>query len=185
VAAAFGNHVDVARLLVRAGADVDHEDDTQQSAYLIATSEVQDDPRLLELTLAAGADVGATDSFDGTGLIRTAERGHPRIVDRLLHAGVEVDHVNQLGWTALLEAVILGDGGPARVETVRLLLAAGADPHLPDRDGTPPLTHAESRGQSEVADLLRTAGGRRQPLGAGATGTARAPAVACSAATPA
>ena len=161
VAAAYGNHVEVARLLVRAGADVDHEDDTQQSAHLIATSEVGDDPRLLELTLAAGADVGAKDSYDGTGLIRAAERGHPRIVDRLLRAGVEVDHVNRLGWTALLEAVVLGDGGPAHVETVRLLLAAGTDPDFPDRGGTPPLAHAERRGQSEVADLLRAAGAGR------------------------
>ncbi len=147
VAAAYGNHVEVARLLVRAGAKVDHQDDTQQSAYLIATSEVGDDPRLLELTLTAGADVDAQDSYDGTGLIRAAERGHPRIVDRLLRAGVEVDHVNRLGWTALLEAVLLGDGGPAHVETVRLLLEAGADHDLPDRSGTPPLAHAEQRGQ--------------------------------------
>lgn len=157
VAAAYSNHVEVARLLVRAGADVDHQDDTQQSAYLIATSEVGDDPRLLELTLAADADVGAKDSYNGTGLIRAAERGHPRVVDRLLRAGVEVDHVNRLGWTALLAAVILSDGGPVHVETVRLLLAAGADPDLPDRGGTPPLAHAERRGQSEVADLLRAA----------------------------
>ena len=70
VRAAYGNHLEVAALLVQAGADVDLIDDTQQSAYLISTSEVGDDPRLLELTLNAGADVEARDSFDGTGLIR-------------------------------------------------------------------------------------------------------------------
>jgi uncharacterized protein len=52
---------------VQAGADVDLADDSRQSAYLIATSEVGDDPRLLELTLAAGADINAKDSYDGTG----------------------------------------------------------------------------------------------------------------------
>ncbi len=160
VVAAYGNHLDAARTLIDAGADVDHEDQAQQSAYLISTSEVGDDPRLLELTLAAGADVGAKDSYNGTGLIRAAERGHPRIVDRLLRAGVEVEVDNRLGWTALLEAVILGDGGPAHVETVRLLLDGGADPSLPDRDGTTPLTHAERRSQSAVVDLLRAAGAR-------------------------
>ena len=161
VAAAYGNHLAAARALVAAGADVDAEDDSQQSAYLIATSEVGDDPRLLELTLAAGADVRALDSYDGTGLIRAADRGHPRIVDRLLRAGVEVDHVNELGWTALLEAVVLGDGGPAHVETVRLLLDAGADPDLPDGEGTSPLAHAERRGHTAIADLLRAAGASR------------------------
>ena len=80
VRAAYGNHVDAAALLVQAGADVDLADDTRQSAYLIATSEVGDDPRLLDLTLGAGADIDAKDSYDGTGLIRAAERAH--VTDR-------------------------------------------------------------------------------------------------------
>ena len=39
------------------GADVNAKDETVQSAYLVATSEVGDDPSLLELALANGADV--------------------------------------------------------------------------------------------------------------------------------
>jgi hypothetical protein len=77
---------------VQAGADVDLADDSRQSAYLIATSEVGDDPRLLELTLAAGADINAKDSDDGTGLIRAAERAHVTIVERLLQADIDRDH---------------------------------------------------------------------------------------------
>ena len=160
VAAAYGNSLDAAQVLVEAGADVNAKDTTQQSAYLIATSEVGDDPRLLELTLGAGADVQAKDSYNGTGLIRAAERGHPRIVARLLRAGVQVDHVNRLGWTALLEAIVLGEGGARHVETVRLLLAGGANPDLPDRDGVSPLAHAQRRGQEAVVRLLREAGAR-------------------------
>ena len=110
------------RRLIAQGADVNAKDVTQQSAYLIATSEVGDDPRLLELTLANGARVDDKDSYDGTGLIRAAERGHPRIVRRLLEAGIDRDHVNRLGWTALHEAVVLGDGGPDHVATVRALV---------------------------------------------------------------
>jgi uncharacterized protein len=34
-------------------------------------------------------------------------------VRTLIQAGVAVDHVNNLGWRALLEAVILGEGGHA------------------------------------------------------------------------
>lgn len=158
ITAAYGNHLDAARLLIDAGADVDAADATQQSAYLIATSEVGDDPRLLDLALAAGADAQAKDSFNGTGLIRAADRGYPQITALLLRAGVQVDHVNRLGWTALLEAVLLGDGSPRYAETVRLLLDGGADPRLGDRDGVTPLVHAERRGQSAVLRLLRDAG---------------------------
>lgn len=160
-AAAYGNHVEAARLLVEAGSDVNAKDETQQSPYLIATSEVGDRPALLELALANGARVEDKDSYNGTGLIRAAERGHARIVRRLLRAGISVDHVNRLGWTALLEAIVLGDGGRRHTGTVRALVAGGADLNLADRDGVTPLAHAEARNFTAIARILRAAGARR------------------------
>lgn len=166
VEAAWANDVARARDLIAAGADVDFEDETQQSAYLIATSEGHRE--LLELTLAAGADLGALDGFDGTGLIRAAERGHADVVGRLLQSGIAVDHVNRPGFTALHEAIIYGDGGQRYVDTVRLLVARGADVALaPERDGVPPIQHARSRGQDVVAATLQAAldAGSRGPGG--------------------
>jgi uncharacterized protein len=160
VAAAYGNHLDVARTLIEAGADVNVKDDSQQSTYLIATSEVGDDPRLLELTLANGADVDAKDSYNGTGLIRAADRGHVRMVERLLDTEVEIDHVNRLGWTALLEAIILGGGDRGHTEVVRLLVEAGAEVNLADGDGVTPLAHARRQGYDEIAAILQRSGGR-------------------------
>jgi uncharacterized protein len=161
LAAAYANRVDEARRLIEAGADVNAEDDSEQSAYLIATSEVGDRPELLELTLANGADVNARDRYDGTGLIRAADRGHLEIVRRLLRTGVEKEHVNRLGWTALLEAVILGGGDRRHTEVVRALVEAGADPSIADREGVTALEHAERRGYAEMARILRAAGARR------------------------
>ena len=160
LAAAYANDVSAARTLVADGADVNAKDDSEQSAYLIATSEIGDDPRLLELTLDAGADVDAKDSYNGTGLIRAAERGHARIVRRLLTTDIDLDHVNRLGWTALLEAIILGEGGRAHTDTVRLLVDAGADVNLADRDGTTPLAHARRRDMTAIERILQRAGSR-------------------------
>ena len=160
VAAAYSNHVDVARSLIEAGADVNVKDERHQSAYLIATSEVGDDPRLLELTLANGADVDAKDSYNGTGLIRAADRGHVRIVERLLDTEVEIDHVNRLGWTALLEAIILSGGDRRHTEVVRLLAEAGAEVNLADGQGVTPLAHAQRQGYDEIAAILQRSGGR-------------------------
>ena len=159
IAAAYENDVGAARRLIAAGADVNAKDGTQQSAYLIATSEVGDEPRLLELTLASGARVDDKDSYNGTGLIRAAERGHPRIVRRLLEAGIDRDHVNRLGWTALHEAVVLGDGGPAHVATVRALVRGGVDVTVADGDGATALEHAEERAFDRIARILRAARG--------------------------
>ena len=160
IAAAYANDVEEAERLIEAGADVNAKDESIQSAYLIATSEVGDDPRLLELTLANGADVASLDSYSGTGLIRAADRGFTTIVARLLETDIDVDHVNRLGWTALLEAIILGGGDSAHTEVVRLLVEAGADVELADGQGVTPLAHAEQSGYHEIAAILREAEAR-------------------------
>ncbi len=151
--AAWANDVTRSRGLIDEGADVNYKDSTQQSAYLIATSEGY--LELLELTFDNGADVTSLDSYNGTGLIRAAERGHADIVGRLLQTGIDVNHINNLNWTALHESIILGTGEEQYVDTVRLLVAGGADVTLPPRDGTPPLRLAQDRRQDEVAATLQ------------------------------
>ncbi len=159
VAAAYGNHIDVAEVLLAAGADPNEKDRTVQSAYLISTSEVGDRPALLDLLLSNGAEVQSRDSFNGTGLIRAADRGFPRIVERLLATDIPVDHVNRLGWTALHEAIVLGDGSRPYVRVVELLVAAGADVMLPSgNDGITPLAYARRMGHQQIAEVLIEAG---------------------------
>lgn len=108
--------------------------------------------------LGAGADVEARDGRRRTALLLAAAADHVEYVREVLKTGIDVDHVNDLGWTGLLEAVILGDGGERHQEVVRLLVAAGADVDLADRDGVTPLAHAVAKGRTEVAALLRAAG---------------------------
>ena len=163
IAAARQNQVEVARLLIEAGADVNRQDNSRQSAYLISTSEGY--LELLKLTLANGADVHSLDFFNGTGLIRAADRGHVEIVAELLTTDIAIDHVNRLGWTALLEAIILGDGGERHTEVVRLLVAAGADVNLADANGVTPLAHAQQRDYAAMVTILAAAGARAsEPL---------------------
>ena len=155
IAAAWKNDLTAGRRLIAAGADVNAVDETVQSAYLIAASEGYLD--LLDLTLEHGADLRGLDSYRGTALIRAAERGHADVVARLIRVGIAIDHVNRLGWTALHEAVLLGDGSSRYVDTVRLLLAAGADPRKPaERDGTTPVEGARTRGFTALSAVLET-----------------------------
>ena len=113
------------------------------------------------LTLAndAGADPAITNRYGGVALIPASERGHVEVVRYLLsETDVDVDHVNDLGWTALLEAILLSDGGPRHQEIVRLLIENGADVDQADGAGVRPLTHAIARGQTEIVAILEAAG---------------------------
>ena len=96
----------------------------------------------------------------GTALIPASDRGHVAMVRALLETEIDVDHVNHLGWTALLEAVILGEGEAPHQEIVRALVDAGADVDLADRDGVTPLQHARKRGYAEIVRTLEAAGAR-------------------------
>ncbi|MGW7089320.1 ankyrin repeat domain-containing protein [Streptomyces sp. NPDC054871] len=154
--AVTGDHVEAARALVAAGADVDAQDHRADSPWL-ATG-VTGSVAMLHVLLPAGPDLKLRNRFGGISVIPASERGHVAYVREVLRVtDIDVDHVNDLGWTALLEAVILGDGGRAHQEIVALLLAAGATPGLADRDGVTPLVHAERRGFAEIAALLRGA----------------------------
>ncbi|MEV4947784.1 ankyrin repeat domain-containing protein [Streptomyces sp. NPDC053755] len=151
--AALADHVEVAELLVAAGADPNARDDAGDTPWLVTG--VTGSVPMLRALLPAGPDLSVTNRFGGTSLIPAAERGHVAYVRAVLReTDTDVDHVNRLGWTALLEAVILGDGGRAHQETVELLVTAGADPLLADHDGTTPLQHARRRGFEAIAGLL-------------------------------
>jgi ankyrin repeat protein len=156
VAAAYNNYLEIVDLLIAAGADVNMKDNTLQSAYLISTSEGYTE--LLIKTLKSGADVHCTDSYNGTGLIRAADRGHVEVIKELLETDIRVNHINRLGWTALLEAIILGDGGEQHTEVVRLLVDAGADVNLPDKNGVSPLAHAKTKKSFDIIKTLENAG---------------------------
>ncbi|MEU6848269.1 ankyrin repeat domain-containing protein [Streptomyces sp. NPDC046716] len=152
--AALHDHVPTAAALVAAGADPNARDDRSDSPWLVTG--VTGSVAMMRTLLPAGPDLKVTNRFGGVSLIPASERGHVDYVRAVLReTDIDVDHVNRLGWTALLEAVILGDGGRAHQEIVELLITAGATPDLPDGDGVTPLEHAERRGFTGIAGLLR------------------------------
>ena len=155
--ATHGNHVPVARALIAAGADVNAKDDIQDSAFLYAGAEGRIE--ILKMTLPT-ADLKSTNRYGGTALIPAAHHGHTEAVRILLATAIDKDHVNRLGWTALLEAVILSDGGPVHSEIVRLLVEAGANVNIADREGVTPLQHAKRRGYAAMVRILEARGAR-------------------------
>lgn len=154
--AAFASNAEAIIALAEAGADMNALENGKYDIVTIAA--VANDPKILSLAIKHGNDPGLTTSiYDGTALIAAAHLGHQEVVRRLIAAGAPLDHVNNLGWTALLEAVILGDGGPDHLAVVRALVDAGASTKISDRGGVLPLEHALSRNYSAIAKIISEA----------------------------
>jgi ankyrin repeat protein len=144
--------------LIAAGANINAQAANADTPWLLAGALGRAD--MLRLMIPKGPDFRIRNRFGGNALIPACERGHVEAVRVLLTSAIDVNHVNNLGWTCLLEIVILGDGGPRHVEVTRLVLAAGANPNIADKDGVSPLAHARRKGQREIARLIEGAGGR-------------------------
>jgi ankyrin repeat protein len=151
--ATFARQREAIRALVEAGADLHLLENDRYDCVTIAA--VADDEETLRLLLALGASAKlVTSRYDGTALIAAAHLGHYGVVRQLIAAGAPLDHVNNLHWTAVIEAIVLGDGGRRHQDTLRALIDAGANLQLADREGRTPLQLARSRGYAEMARML-------------------------------
>lgn len=156
--AVAGNHIAVAEALIAAGADINAQAANRDTPWLLAGASGRTE--IIRAMIPRGPDLTIRNRFGGNALIPACERGHVETIALLLTTRIDPNHVNDLGWTCLLEIVILGDGGPRHIEATRLVLAGGADPNIADREGRSPLDHARAKGQTEVARLIAAAGGR-------------------------
>ncbi|MEO8409953.1 MAG: ankyrin repeat domain-containing protein [Propionivibrio sp.] len=157
--ATFARRRGVLQALLDAGADHSVLENDRYDAVTIAA--VSDDEETLRLLLTAGASAKlVTSRYDGTALIAAAHLGHIGVVRQLIAACAPLDHVNNLHWTALIEAIVLGDGGARHQQTVQALLDAGADTRLADGDGRTPLQLARGRGYEAMIKALLATGAR-------------------------
>jgi len=152
------NRLSAAVLLVDMGGNINAQAANKDSPWLLAGALGRTE--MLRHMLPKGPDFSLRNRFGGNALIPACERAHVETVKLLLTTNIDVNHVNNLGWTCLLEIVVLGDGGPRHVNVAKLVLAAGADPNIADQDGISPLAHARRKGQTEIAQLIEAAGGR-------------------------
>jgi ankyrin repeat protein len=157
--ATFARQREAIQALAAAGADLGLLENDRYDAVTIAA--VADDEATLRLLLALGASAKLiTSRYDGTALIAAAHLGHDGVVRQLIAAGAPLDHVNNLHWTALIESIVLGDGGPRHQATLKALIDAKASLQLADRSGRTPLALARERGYAAMAQMLATAGAR-------------------------
>jgi ankyrin repeat protein len=157
--AVYQKQHEAARTLLRLGANPNALEIDRYDAITIAA--VANDVPMLRIALDGGGDASAiTSRYDGTALIAAAHLGHTEVVRMLIAAGSPLDHVNNLGWTALIESIVLGDGGRNHTDALTALVRAGANVNIPDRQGVTPLALARQRGYREMVRILLEAGAK-------------------------
>ncbi len=151
--AVTNDRVAAAQVLVDAGADLDALDDRHDTPWLVTG--VTGSVEMAKALLPAKPDLTIRNRFGGISHIPASERGHADYVEYVLdNTDIKVDHINDLGWTALLEAVILGKGTAPWQRIVQSLIDHGADVSIADRDGVTPLQHARAKGFNEIVQIL-------------------------------
>ena len=157
--ATFARQPEVIRALALAGANLELLENDRYDAVTIAA--VADDEDTLRVLLGLSASAKLTTSrYEGTALIAAAHLGHEGVVKQLIAAGAPLDHVNNLHWTAMIESIVLGNGGARHQAVLQALLAAGASTRLTDREGNTPLALAKSRGYAAMVAMLEKAAAR-------------------------
>jgi ankyrin repeat protein len=139
------------KILLQHGADPNVRNNEGATALIWAA----DDPAKVKLLLAAGADVHAKTRHGSTALLAASLKyGSSAVVAQLLEHGAKVNVADPDGWTPLIRAAASSD-----VESMRLLLAHGADPNAADVALTP-LTAAIWYGNLEGVRVLLANGAR-------------------------
>lgn len=155
-----------------------------EPALVAAAGITDDDPAGVKLLLKHRAAVNAVDARRRSALIAAAAEGHEQIARALCAAGADVSLADRHGSTALMEAARTGTVGivqrlaeaqpnarvrdshgrdaltlacqspRAHADTVRALLALGAEPKTPGSDGRSALDHAAAAGRWDLVALL-------------------------------
>jgi ankyrin repeat protein len=133
-------HVDVVRLLLKCGADVDAQGFSNMSPLQIASS--MGHLNVVQCLLDHGADVNYPDAYHGTPLKLAAERGNVETVRALLKHDADLNFRYDDGWTLIHHASL--HYYPNGDSLVRLLLEHGADPNSRNNERQTPLHLASS-----------------------------------------
>ncbi len=143
--------IEQVKKFIAAGADVNARNNRSVTPlHFAATNGHEEIARLL---IAEGANVNVNmGDYSWTPLHDAANRGHTKLVKLLLEKGAKVDAGYNYGHTPLYYAIWSEDE-----ESVRILIAAGADVNGP-KQGYPPLFYAVRKSHEGIVKAIIDAG---------------------------
>ncbi|KAK6509749.1 hypothetical protein TWF481_004479 [Arthrobotrys musiformis] len=146
-------NLDIIKLVINSGADINARSERGDSAIHIATK--RGDSHIVEYLLKHGAGINVTAGNGHTALHEAAIYNRFEIAKMLLDNGADVHAVDTSGKTPLYCAAEFG-----KAEVLKVLVEAGADGHIAIASGETALYAASSKGYEGIVKTLLQHGGR-------------------------
>lgn len=134
--ASGSGHLNVVKLLVQSGANVNHQTKTKSTPLRAACFDGRLD--IVKYLVTHNADINLANAFNNTCLMISSYKGHTEVVEYLLANGADIDVQAHCGATALHYAAECG-----HVDICSMLLDYGATMKKNEYGMTPALTAAE------------------------------------------
>jgi len=167
--AAIYGHTEVAVELIKAKADVNHQNNNERTPLIVATDREKDEDvkmikrdeiyfdakeggaELVMELIKAKADVNHQDKDGATALLYASFHGRAKAMSELIKAGVDINHQDKDGWTPLIKAT---SAWHAHIEVATELIKAGADINHKDNRGHTARYHAKQAKRLDMVLLL-------------------------------
>lgn len=135
--------------LLKKGVNVNYQEEDGITALIYAS--ICGLEQVVKVLLQHGADPNLSHKTGLTPLMSAAGQGHDTLVKLLIDKKVLINKQDDRGWSALIYAA----RNNKAIGCVEMLLAAGADRNIKDKDGHTAQWHAENKGNEGIATLLR------------------------------
>ena len=152
--AASVNHIEMVKLLIKHGANINSKDESDNSPLHMAI--YGGHGKLAKLLIESGAYIHSRNYNDNLPIQMAAHAGLPEVIQQLIEAGSPINAQDQVGDTPLHDAALQG-----QVEAAQVLLGAGADVNATNNAGKTPLDLAEQQGHDSLTEILKAAGGQQ------------------------
>ncbi|KAI9852682.1 MAG: Ankyrin repeat domain-containing protein 44 [Vezdaea acicularis] len=144
------NDVDIARILLEAGAAVDVKAENSKTPLIRAVDRGNEE--IVRLFLDSGADI-QTEGPAGMNALYAATMGddeaHEAIYRLLINRGIDINHQGSNGWT-VAHAVAWSE----QLKYLKIICEAGADIDIMNNIECTPFHHAVMKGNSEMIEYL-------------------------------
>lgn len=141
--------IEIIKLLVEKGADVNYEDENKNTPFLYSTLYYKN-PDILDFLIKKGADPNHKNILGANALMISLYNDEVKILNKVIELKADVNSQNRGGWSGFMSIAI--DKRP--IEYAKILVENGADINLKNKSGDNALDIAIKFNNTEMVNYI-------------------------------